>query len=261
MSALLVAVLLAALAGSPHCAGMCGPFVAFYAGSTADGRRRWNPAPHLAYNAGRLFSYVGLGALAGGFGAAFDLAGERLVGVQRTAAVVAGLLIVAWGTLSLLRELGMRTGAADTPAWVRRLAAGALGRIGGLPASARALAVGTISVLLPCGFLYAFVITAAGAGTPLGGAAVMAFFWAGTLPVMAAVGAGLGLLAGRFRRRVPVLTAIALIAVGLFAVAGRVPMIGADLTGGRTVPASLEESARQAHGDDGPPVCPRHAPH
>ncbi len=261
MSALLVAVLLAALAGSPHCAGMCGPFVAFYAGSAADGRRRWSPAPHLAYNAGRLLSYAGLGALAGGLGAAFDLAGEQLVGVQRTAALVAGLLIVAWGTLSLLRELGVMTGAAGTPAWLRRIAAGALGRLGGLPGPARAMAVGTISVLLPCGFLYAFVITAAGAGTPLAGATVMAFFWAGTLPVMAAVGAGLGLLAGPLRRRIPVLTAVALIAVGLFAVAGRLPMIGADLAGDRAVPGSLEEAARQARGDDGPPVCPRHAPH
>lgn len=260
MSALLVAVLLAALVGSPHCAGMCGPFVAFYAGSSADGRRRWHPAPHAAYNAGRLLSYAALGALAGGLGQAFDLAGEKLGGVQRAAALVAGVLIVGWGVLTLLREFGVRTGGLRSPERLRRATAGAFGRIAGLPAPARALAVGTVSVLLPCGFLWAFVITAAGAGSPAGGALVMAFFWAGTLPVMAAVGAGLELLAAPLRRRLPVVTALALIAIGGWAVAERLPMIGGDPAPGRRVPASLEQAAEQARGEQGPPVCPGHAP-
>jgi sulfite exporter TauE/SafE len=49
----------------------------------------------------------------------------------------------------------------------------------------------------------------------------MAAFWAGTLPVMA----GLGFLAqralGPLRRRLPVVTAAALIVIGLLTVAGR----------------------------------------
>ena len=55
------AVLVASLLGSPHCAGMCGGFVCFY--STQGGGARWYS--HLAYNGGRLLSYLGLGLAAG----------------------------------------------------------------------------------------------------------------------------------------------------------------------------------------------------
>ncbi|GAB4370297.1 MAG: sulfite exporter TauE/SafE family protein [Acidobacteriota bacterium] len=260
MTALLVAVLLAALVGSPHCAGMCGPFVAFYAGSAATPGRRWRPAPHVAYNGGRLLSYAALGALAGGLGAALDLAGARLAGVQRAAALVAGVLIIAWGTVALLAALGVRVGATPGSTALRGAIAAVLRRLVALPASARAAVVGIVSVLLPCGFLWAFVITAAGAGHPLGGALVMVAFWAGTLPVMAAVGSGIELLAGPLRRRLPVVTALALIVVGGFAVAGRLPMIGRDPAPGRAVPATVDEAARQVQEGDAAGACPHHAP-
>ncbi|HEY0971648.1 MAG TPA: sulfite exporter TauE/SafE family protein, partial [Gemmatimonadales bacterium] len=73
---LALAVLVASLVGSPHCAGMCGPFVCFYAGAGAGARpvARW--AAHAAYNGGRLLSYLALGALAGTLGAGLDAAGS-----------------------------------------------------------------------------------------------------------------------------------------------------------------------------------------
>ena len=87
-AALLGTVFMASLAGSLHCAGMCGGFVAFYSG-TEPGRRGRRYLAHLTYNGGRLTSYLILGALAGLLGAAVDLAGS-MAGVQRFAAIAAG---------------------------------------------------------------------------------------------------------------------------------------------------------------------------
>jgi sulfite exporter TauE/SafE len=49
----------------------------------------------------------------------------------------------------------------------------------------------------------------------------MAVFWLGTLPVMAGLGVAVQALAGRIRRWVPAACAVAMIVVGLLAVAGR----------------------------------------
>ena len=81
--------------------------------------------------------------------------------------------------------------------------------------------MGTLTGLLPCGWLWAFVITAGGSGHVASGAAVMAAFWLGTVPAMVGVLGVLGPALGRLRARMPAITAIALIAVGLGTLAMR----------------------------------------
>ncbi len=219
MIALVGSVLGASLLGSPHCAGMCGGFVVFYAGQESGSRRPW---PHLAYNGGRLLSYVALGAVAGALGAGVDRIGAA-AGIGRAAAILAGLLMVTWGGLTLLRALGVRLPTTIAPAALHRAVAGAMRALHARPPEVRALALGLLSTLLPCGWLYAFATTAAATGAAATGALVMAAFWLGTLPVMA----GFGLLAqravGPLRRRLPAFTAAALVVVGLLTMAGRIP--------------------------------------
>ncbi|HJQ97730.1 MAG TPA: sulfite exporter TauE/SafE family protein, partial [Candidatus Polarisedimenticolaceae bacterium] len=97
MSALVAGVFVSSLAGSVHCAGMCGPLVPAYAAGPADrlsGRRR--ALAHACHAAGRLAAYVTLGALAGGMGRAIDLVGGG-AGVARAAEIVAGMLVTLWG--------------------------------------------------------------------------------------------------------------------------------------------------------------------
>ena len=215
MSALLPAVLAASLLGSPHCAGMCGGFVAFYAGSDrSTGVRRM--LSHGAYSAGRLASYMALGVAAGIVGRALDIAGAA-AGWQRGAAAVAGALMVAWGAATLLQARGARV-STRLPAVFRRLVEEALGQLGGRPPVVKALALGLLSTLLPCGWLYAFAITAAGTGDPIGGALVMAAFWAGTLPALVGLGLGVQAMAGPLRRHLPTVGALVVIAVGLLTV-------------------------------------------
>jgi sulfite exporter TauE/SafE len=216
MIALALTVLAASLAGSLHCAGMCGGFVAFYTG--AAGRR--TALGHTAYNLGRLAAYATLGALAGGLGTAIDMAAAP-AGIRRAAAVLAGALIVLWGTRMLLETAGVRVVRLEPPAALRGAVGRGLAAVAVQPPVTRALVIGLLTGLLPCGWLYAFVVTAAGTGSPLRGAGLMAVFWLGTLPVMAGLGVAVQTLAGGFRRWVPAACAVAMIVVGLFAVAGR----------------------------------------
>ena len=219
MTALTVGVLLASLTGSLHCAGMCGGLVAVYAGDLPGGRGAG--AAHIAYNLGRLVAYATLGALAGAFGAALDQGGA-LLGVQRAASAVAGAFIAVWGATVLLESFGWSGPRLGPPPWLRGIVGRGLGLVAGRQPTTRARAVGLLTGCLPCGWLYAFVVSAAGTGTAVGGAALMAVFWLGTLPVMASVGMGLGRLAGPLRRHVPTACAVAMILVGLLAVVGRV---------------------------------------
>jgi len=230
-TSLVVPVLAASLVGSLHCAGMCGPFVAFYAGNdTSAGRQRG--LGHLAYHGGRMLTYVTLGGAAGALGSAVDLAGKA-AGIGRVAGVIAGGAMMLWATLLLLEHVGIRGASVKAPTRLRTLAVGVIGRLRSRPPVVRALLLGLSSTLLPCGWLYAFAVVAAGSGSAWGGAAVMAAFWAGTVPLLLGVGVGAQSLGGRLRRHVPVLSALALLAVGIAAVLGRV-----------NVPSLAAESAR-----------------
>ena len=236
MTALALTVLGASLVGSLHCAGMCGGFVAFYAAGA--GRRAG--LCHAAYNVGRLAAYALLGALAGALGAALDLAAAP-VGIQRAAAMMAGALIVLWGGATLLETLGARVPRLEPPAALRGAVARGIGAVAGQSPPTRALAVGLLTGLLPCGWLYAFIVTAAGTGDPLRAAGLMAVFWLGTLPVMAGLGVAVQALAGSLRRWLPAACAVAMIVVGLLAITGRArppEMPSAHHAGGAWVPCS-----------------------
>lgn len=217
MTALVLSVLGASLLGSPHCAAMCGGFVCFFSGQPGEQPR---PLTHAVYHAGRLLAYALLGAAAGLAGAGFDLAG-RMAGFQRPAAIAAGLLLILWGIAGLAAAAGYGRRATAAPAGFRRLLSRVIGSLSGKPPIVRALAIGLLTALLPCGWLYVFVATAAGTGSAMTGALVMAAFWAGTVPVLAGVGALAQRAAGPLRARLPVLTAALLVVLGVLTVAGR----------------------------------------
>jgi sulfite exporter TauE/SafE len=93
-----------------------------------------------------------------------------------------------------------------------------------LPPLARASVVGLLTTLLPCGWLYAFAITAAGTGSPAVGALTMAVFWLGTLPMLIAVGVGVQTLTGALRAHLPMATSLLIVTVGVWTVLGRMHM-------------------------------------
>jgi uncharacterized protein len=219
MTALLLSVLAASFVGSLHCAGMCGGLVAFSAGSAGKGSLA---ARHGAYQGGRLLAYVALGALGGVLGAGLDDVGSR-AGLGRAAAVVAGATMLVWAAVLLLDPATL-AGRLRLPAPVERLVVACVRGLGGRPPLVRAALMGLASALLPCGWLYAFVLVAAGTGSAAAGAVTMAVFWLGSVPALLGVSVGVRALAQRLGRRLPVLSGAALATVGVLTILGRAAM-------------------------------------
>lgn len=218
MTTLVVTVLLASLLGSLHCAGMCGPFVAFAVGQPNGSTSR--ARLQFAYHIGRLLTYALLGTAAGAAGALIDLT-SALAGVQPIAMALAGGMMIVLGLAELLRYYGHRLPSMHPPAFLVKTVQRGQRLAMTLQPTRRALVIGLLTTLLPCGWLYAFAITAAGTGQPWLGAVVMAVFWVGTLPVLMTVGVGVQAALGMFGKRLPVLCGIALVAVGLSTIMGR----------------------------------------
>lgn len=218
MTTLVITVLLASLLGSLHCAGMCGPFVAFAVGQPNGSTSR--ATLQFAYHGGRLITYTLLGAAAGAAGALIDLT-SALAGVQPIAMALAGGMMIVLGLAELLRYYGHRLPSVHPPAFLVKTVQRGQRLAMTLQPTRRALVIGLLTTLLPCGWLYAFAITAAGTGQPGLGAVVMAVFWVGTLPVLMTVGVGVQAALGMFGKRLPVLCGIALVVVGLSTLMGR----------------------------------------
>ena len=214
---LLAGILLASLLGSIHCAGMCGPFTCVYSGPRGDAPRF---GAHAAYNAGRLVSYVVLGTIAGTIGARVDDFG-RFAGVAHLAALVAGCLMVAWAAATIGATLGLRIPFTLAPEWARRILGSVLYSASRQPPELRALLLGLLTTLLPCGWLYTFVVVAGSTGNGLAGATVMAVFWVGTVPMLLAIGVGAARLIGPLARRLPVVSAAVVLVLGLLTITGK----------------------------------------
>ncbi len=205
-----------AMLGSLHCVAMCGGFVL----ACAPRRGLWR------YHAGRAVAYLALGAIAGGVGASLDTFGTEVVGLQRVAGIVLGVLLVGLAIHTLWpRGVDQRA----RPSALSRLRQSLFGRFArtprapGEPPRPAGFAIGMLSGLLPCGWLWSFVLLAAASASPLRGVAVMAAFFAGTVPLLTAF----GLLAGRLafsavlQRNAPRITAAMMLAAGLLSVAGK----------------------------------------
>jgi sulfite exporter TauE/SafE len=157
-----------------------------------------------------------LGFLAGSLGAAVDWLGG-MTRIGRPAAVLAGAVLVAAGIRALLLAAGVRLpgGLGGRPLPVLSTV---MKRLGRLTPTWRGVSLGLATGLLPCGWLYAFLATAASTGTGPRGAGTMAIFWLGSVPIFAAVGVTAQRALGPLRRHLPLVTGIVLVAVGLLTI-------------------------------------------
>jgi sulfite exporter TauE/SafE len=221
MYTLVVPIFAASVLGSLHCAGMCGAFLAIAISSPGE-RPRW--APQAAYHLGRLATYLAMGTAAGAIGKALDLS-SSLAGIGPVAAALAGVTMVLFGVATFLKLRGVSVfgrwqrsmGSSVLARWTSAGVGFAMNR----PVVPRAALIGLLTTLLPCGWLYLFVATAAGTAHPVSGAVAMAAFWAGTLPVMVTLGTGLRAVLGVVGGRLPQLTCLFLVVFGLFTLFGR----------------------------------------
>lgn len=184
-----------ALLGSGHCIGMCGPIVAVL--SLARDNRGKGILFHVLYNAGRLLTYVCIGMVAG-------LAGSLFSKTQTFSILSQGLLILAdlfviligLRTTGLFRQISfIRLEFKNSTGLMTR----AVARLRELPAAAAALPMGLLMGFLPCGFLYAIALAAAGRGSAVQGGVIMLAFGLGTLPSLFLFGAAVHWLSTSLR--------------------------------------------------------------
>lgn len=147
-----------AFLGSWHCAGMCGPIAAL---ST-------KPKTMALYQSGRLISYVTLGTLAATFGEKVLswIPDDRKWIVTTSLGVLSLWVLMAnWNfefPLKLQKFLWRhRPRGKETTEF---------------------LSLGILNGLLPCHWLYGFLMVAAGFGQPLKGALLLLALWIGSLP-------------------------------------------------------------------------------
>ncbi|HRX60681.1 MAG TPA: sulfite exporter TauE/SafE family protein [Candidatus Competibacter sp.] len=196
-----LAAFLIGLTGGVHCVGMCGGIVGALTLGLPLARERPLLArlPFLlAYNTGRIASYVAAGALAGGVGAW----AANLVSVHRAQLglqVVAGLFMILlglylagwWPVLGHLERAGGVLWRRIEPLGRRLLP------VRTLP---QALGIGLVWGWLPCGLVYSALVWAIGAGGAGKGALLLLGFGLGTLPALLAMGTAAAALAGWVRR-------------------------------------------------------------
>ncbi len=132
----LMPAMLLGVGGSLHCAGMCGPLVLL-----VGARNRWHL---LQYHVARLIGYGLLGALFGQFGQQL----HAYLGRETMGYVLISIAVVL--TVSLFTNFHGLPGVELLNRQFAKLQATVLR----MPVQHRALGVGLVTVLLPCGLLY-----------------------------------------------------------------------------------------------------------
>jgi uncharacterized protein len=194
---------------SLHCAGMCGALVLGYAtqGGGEGGALRGGLL-HLAYNVGRILSYVLLGAI-------LSAAALRLAWIKDAGSYVAiggGVVMVMAGLamLGVLRipsRVGVPVAREGSARLQSRLLRGAT--------PARTFGLGLLTPLLPCGMLYGMLARAVAAPTVTDGALIMGVFGLGMTPSLAALGGLSRFLSLRVRTWAERLAAVSILLMGV----------------------------------------------
>lgn len=189
MDSIYVSALLVGILGGVHCLGMCGGVVGaltFGLDPRVQRNRMSVLVYQAAYNAGRISSYVMIGAVFGWLGstlaslAVFLPAQQVLQSIAGTFMIALGLYLAGWWQgIVAIEKLGQGVWGRVQP-YANRLTP-----VKNLP---QAWLYGAVWGWLPCGLVYSMSIMALSAGGLIEGAAVMLAFGLGTLPNLLLMG-------------------------------------------------------------------------
>jgi sulfite exporter TauE/SafE len=184
-----------ALFGSGHCIGMCGGLVTAL-GLSSDGRRA-GLTFHLLYNLGRTTTYTLIGLAVGWVGSAMVYK-HSLHGITRYLLLGSDIFVIlaGLGTAGLFTWLNLSRFEFAGPIRSMTKVTRSLRK---LPPAVSALPLGLLFGFLPCGFLYAMVLTAAQSADALKGGGIMLAFGLGSLPALFFVGSAAHLI-GKTKR-------------------------------------------------------------
>ncbi|HEY8271590.1 MAG TPA: sulfite exporter TauE/SafE family protein [Pseudobdellovibrionaceae bacterium] len=166
-----LAIIASSFLGSWHCAGMCGPFAAL----TGSRGQLWH------YHLGRLIIYFSLGTASGFFGE-FVLKSE-FRWLRATGAFLLGITLIVMGLQYLLSANIWQ----NSHHWAGKLFQRLYLKIKIFKFSRSSFVIGLMAGLLPCMWLYTYVLAASATKSPWAGGFTMILFWLGGLPALSAV--------------------------------------------------------------------------
>jgi len=222
-----------------HCVAMCGGFVVSYTTKSAEeGKSTY--MSHVKYGLAKTFSYAF-------FGAVFGLIGSYVAFtplLRGLAAVLAGVFLIIFG-LNMLGYLPrLKRLRLGMPAFLSRFISSHTGSDSG-PAT-----VGLLNgLMIACGPLQAIYLMAAATGSPFTGAAYLAAFGLGTLPVLLGFGVLTSALEVRMTKNILKYSGLVVVFLGLIMVNR-----GIALTGSGYDVNTLTASTRQAPQASAPAV-------
>ncbi len=190
---------LAGFLGSYHCVGMCGfipPLIQY---------RSWFLG-NVLYSAGRIFTYMFLGFLAGYFGMFFHKLEFQIV--QKGLSVFLGIMMIFFGLqiTGNIKEKGVP--GLDL---IFMTVAEILSKFRKNP-----FFLGMFNGFLPCPLVYAFLMQAMFEGSPLKGMLVMFFFGVGTVPAMLFASKIFQVVSPAFRKKLSSSAGIIVIILGVW---------------------------------------------
>lgn len=204
--ALITGHFLVGLAGGfGHCILMCHPFVLHISSTFSDSNAGYKILiPNFFYNVGRTITYTGMGALAGGLGSIATYAGQNFLNIQKSAALIGGIILVLFAVMYFFNLSSFN--------FLAKLKI--MNKIKKYKPN-NPFFYGLLLGFLPCGLTMGAVIGAVPSGSWYTGALMMAAFGAGTsvaLMILAVLGSYIMQYVKYFKH----LTAILLFIMGIY---------------------------------------------
>lgn len=223
--AIYLGFLLAGLAGSLHCIGMCGPILIGATNIVNTESIRINGKPlqtitkrtlnQLWYHLGRLMTYALLGSLAG-------LLGKTLIEnnwfgwSQHYLGMAAAALAILFGLLMLIIPYYKRNQSAQSQGSCARFITTTFHQLAATPSIEAKLLLGALMGFLPCGLVYSMLLLVAATANPLTAALGMIAFGLGTIPALSGVVLATGILPINIRKFGQPAAALLIITIGSF---------------------------------------------
>lgn len=163
-----IMILTTSFFGSWHCVGMCSPLASIAA----------NQKQLLPYHLGRIISYIGLGMLAGLLGGFF--LNSDFKWLQTLSILILSLSLITMGAFSLSNyEIHSQRKLHKILNWLFKYQK-KFNQVSGFW-------IGVMTGLLPCGWLYTFLLSALATKSAFAGGFVMFLFTLGSIPALSAV--------------------------------------------------------------------------
>jgi len=213
---LLAATLFSSFVGSMHCVGMCTPFAILAMGPTT-GLHRNRTLRMSSYHLGRLATYwtMGIGV------ALLSSSIQWFAGGNQALQVIGwgvGFTMIAIGVMRMIATFSLPAPVKHSR-WSQSWSAGIVKlrrAYGGGPVWLSAFLWGLTSTLLPCGWLYLFVLAAASAPNAMMSIGMMTAFWVGTLPLLSMAAWGWSSISPRWQLFAQPFAAGCIISFGVF---------------------------------------------